>query len=147
LLAGAIYGAVGTQEPRRIFQPVTAATQHCGTNPRCAYPTVMVSGNCAKRRESRQFSDQGLKRLHAARPVHQISAKQHNVWTLARRDVDQSVNNVSRSMLPQMKIARKQHLFPGACTVLSRRTSSGLRTPTSRCRSNPRKSFIEETSS
>ena len=114
LLAGAVYGAVGGQEPRRIFQPAPAASQHGGSNPGDADPAVMVSSNGADRSDTRQSPDQRLKRLRATCPIHQVSAKQYKVRTFPRCDLHQSVNNVARSMLSQMKITCEQDAFPHA---------------------------------
>src|SRR5262245_55609409 len=105
LLAGTVDDAIRSQEPRCIFQPVSASSQYSGTNAGYTDPPVMVSSNGADRSDTRQSPDQRLKRFHAACPIHEISAKQYKVRTFRRCDVRQSVNNVSRSMLSQMKIA------------------------------------------
>src|SRR5687767_2762183 len=79
LFASAIDGAVGSQEPRRVFQPAPAAHHHRGTNPVHADPPVMVSSHGAERSDTRQSSNQRLQRLQATCRIHQISAKQDKV--------------------------------------------------------------------
>jgi hypothetical protein len=114
LSAGAIDGAVGSQEPRRVFQPAPAAQHHRGTNLVYADPPIMVSSHGAERSDARQSSNQRLQRLQATCPIHQISPKQDKVRTFPRCDLQQFVNNVARSILSQMKITRKQETLPRA---------------------------------
>src|SRR5687767_6393635 len=114
LVAGAVHRAVRRQEPRCIFQPVPAAGQNGGTNPGRADPSVMVSSNGADRSDTRESRDQRLKRFHAACPVHQVSAEQYEVRIFPACDVHQSVNDVARAMLSQMKITGKQDAFSDA---------------------------------
>ena len=114
LFASAVEGAVGSQEPGRVFQPAPAAHHHRGTNPVHADPPVMVSSHGAERSDPRQSSNQRLERLQATCRIHQISAKQDKVRRFPRRDLQQSVNNVARSILFQMKITRKQEALSRA---------------------------------
>jgi hypothetical protein len=93
---------------------MSAACQHRGANLVHADPAVMISRDGAERSDFGQSFNQGLQRLQATCGIHQISAKQDKVRTFPRRDLQQSINYVSRSILSQMKVTRKEETLPRA---------------------------------
>ena len=114
LFASAINGAVGSHEPGRVFQPASAARHDCGTNCVHANPAVMISSHGADHRDTRQSLNQRLQRFQATCPIYEVSAQQDKVRTFPRRDLQQAVHNVARSILSQMKVTRKEETL--ACT-------------------------------
>ena len=87
LAAGGIDGAIRSEEPWCVLQPVPAACPHRGTKLIDADPSVMVSSYGAELSDTRHFSNQRLQRLKAACGIHQISAQQDKVGTFRQRDL------------------------------------------------------------